>query len=89
MKQLSKMLRSMLYLVPRAMLFGIFVLCFLITALVSFDYLIPNDNSLEDLLARTIRGVRDLSSGGTANKKDRQGRLQQRFGSSVYPENNG
>ncbi len=89
MKQLSKMLRTMLYLVPRAMMFAVFVLCFLITALVSFDCLVPNDNSLEGLLARTMRGVRDFTFGETANKKNPRGSRRQHYESSVFPKTSG
>jgi hypothetical protein len=63
------MLRSFLYLVPRALLFGIFVLCFLVTIFVSLDYLLPSENPLEVLMTKTVRGVRDFTLGEWVKKK--------------------
>lgn len=89
MKPLAKALSSILYLAPRVMLFGIFALCLFLTAFVSFDFLVPNDNLLEDLLARTIHGVRDFTFGETANKKDPHGGPRQNHESFAYPKTSG
>lgn len=66
MKQLKNLLRNVFYVLPRAILFGIFLLAFFIIFLSSLDYLNPYGVFQGDQRAERIRGVGVISVGKLA-----------------------
>jgi hypothetical protein len=67
-RSLGKLLRNLIYLLPRLVLFGIFVLCFVITVFISLDYLNPYENPMEHLRAKALRMVKVLYAEEGAGK---------------------
>lgn len=65
---LKKLLDSSFYLVPRLMLYGIFLICFLIIIMASLGYLNPYENPLEMIRAKSMHGIRTLQNADGAVK---------------------
>jgi hypothetical protein len=70
MKQLKERLKILLYMFPRIFLFGIFLLCFLITVLISFDFLNPSGDLPGIDGAKTLNGVDNRTVGERADKPE-------------------
>jgi hypothetical protein len=69
-RSLGKLLRNLLYLLPRLVLFGIFVLCFVITVFMSLDYFNPYENPMELIRAKALHMVKVRNEGeGTGKAK--------------------
>lgn len=68
MKQLKNLFRNVFYVLPRAILFGIFLLAFFIIFMASLDYVNPYGIFPGFKKARTIHGGGVLSVGKQADK---------------------
>jgi len=62
MRSLVKLLKNSLYIFPRLVLFGIFVLCFVITVLISLDIHNPYESSINKFRVKVIRTVKSLAA---------------------------
>jgi hypothetical protein len=70
MKQLQERLKIVAYMFPRIFLFGIFLLCFLITVLISFDYLNPYGDLPGIDGAKALKGIKNSAVGERADKPE-------------------